>query len=261
MFSKLAILLAVVSHSAHAFSVSPSFTRQSTRCLMSDLSDDAPSDTGAVEDIVDVQSETMEPTLASAIFDELPDDGKPVTAVSKETRAKINEAILKLESVNPTEDPTSSPLLNGVWSLRYSGGYDDDWAVNSPTRQIALFVYSGGYSPGLFALSLASTLPNGLVEVGDLEISISREQPRIEAKIDVKFLGGAVNDVVVKARLDAASSMRLTETYESATVLGQTVDLPQAVQYSRDLYIAYLDEDVLIVRDGSGVPEILIRKQ
>ncbi|MCP4747682.1 MAG: hypothetical protein GY874_16310 [Desulfobacteraceae bacterium] len=83
----------------------------------------------------------MEPSIASAIFDELPDDGKPVTSVSKETRAKINEAILKLESVNPTEDPTSSPLLNGVWSLRYSGGYDDDWAVNSPTRPIALFVY------------------------------------------------------------------------------------------------------------------------
>jgi hypothetical protein len=39
----------------------------------------------------------------------------------------------------------------------------------------------------------------------------------------------SVNDVFVKARLGAASSMRLTETYESATVLGQTVDLPQAV--------------------------------
>lgn len=64
----------------------------------------------------------------------------------------------------------------------------------------------------------------------------------------------------MKASLEAQSGIRLTETYESATVLGQSVDLPKAVQYSRDLYITYLDEDVLVVRDGSGVPEILMRK-
>ncbi len=59
--------------------------------------------------------------------------------------------------------------------------------------------------------------------------------------LNVKFLGGAVNDVFVKARLGAASFMRLTETYESATVLGQTVDLPQAVILYYHLYcIIYL---------------------
>jgi hypothetical protein len=52
----------------------------------------------------------------------------------------------------------------------------------------------------------------------------------------------------------------MTETYEAASLLGQNVDLPQAVQYARDLYVTYLDEDILVVRDGSGVPEILMRK-
>lgn len=90
--------------------------------------------------------------------------------------------------------------------------------------------------------------------------AISREQPRVEAKIDVKVLGGTSNDVIVKASLEPKSDVRLTEKYESATVLGQSVDLPAAVQYSRELFITYLDEDVLVVRDGSGVPEILVRK-
>ena len=54
--------------------------------------------------------------------------------------------------------------------------------------------------------------------------------------------------------------MRFTETYESASVLGQMVDLPEALQYSRDLYVSYVDEDILVVRDGAGIPEILIRK-
>jgi len=266
---KISLLLSIVISNAAAFSVAPSFSASCNAAVgvvmkMSDMSDEFPSDS-STEDIVDVESETVEPTVNEGIVnsilgDIIPDEGKPVTSVSKEARAQINEALLKLEALNPTENPTSSPLLNGVWSLRYSGGYDEDWAVPSPTRQIALFLYSGGYSPGTFALSLASTLPSGLVEVGDLEIAISREQPRIEAKIDVKFLGGAANDVVVKSRLEVASDIRFSETYEAATVLGQSIDIPQAAQYSRDLYICYLDEDIMVVRDGSGVPEILTRK-
>ncbi len=270
MYHKLSsIVVALVTSSALAFSFVPTTHNgvrraTSTRTFMSDTSDEFPSDS-STEEIVDVESEEVEPTVSggilNSILDEIPDEGKPVTSVSKETRASINEAILKLETLNPTENPTSSPLMNGVWSLRYSGGYDEEWALPSPTRQIALFLYSGGYSPGLFALSLASTLPSGLVEVGELDISISREQPRIEAKVDVKFLGGATNDVVVKSRLEVASDVRFTETYESATVLGRAFDIPEAIQYSRELYVVYLDDDMMVVRDGSGVPEILIRKQ
>jgi hypothetical protein len=285
----------VASRSAMVRSISPS-----TAIFMSDMSDEFPSDS-STEDIVDVEAESMMPTVSegivNSILDDLPYDGKPVTVVSKETRAKINEAVLKLEAMNPTENPASSKLLNGIWTLRYAGGYEDEWAMPSPTRQIALFLYSGGYSPGIFALSLASSLPASLIEVGELSIckflllkvpfarsfemtlflvvwklvkltslfypnaAISREQPRVEAKIDVKFLGGASNDVSVKAHLEPRSDVRLSETYESATVLGQNIDIPEALQYSRDLYIAYLDEDILIVRDGSGVPEILVRKK
>lgn len=67
-----------------------------------------------------------------------------------------------------------SPLLNGVWELHYAAGYEADWALPSRTRQLALILYSGGYSPDLFALNLANKLPSVLVDVGDLEISISR---------------------------------------------------------------------------------------
>lgn len=233
------------------------------------MSDDFPSDS-SVEDVVDVESTEYEvsesESIISSILDVLPSGNRPAVSISKEARTSINEALLKLEAMNPTQQPTTSPLLNGVWSLRYAGGYEDDWALSSPTRQVALFLYSGGYSPGVFALSLAERMTSfppplrNFVEVGDLEIAISRDQPRIEAKIDVKFLGGASNDILVKAALDSSSDIRLKETYESATVLGQAIDLPQAVQYSRDLYVTYLDDDVLVVRDGSGVPEVLVRK-
>jgi len=238
--------------------------------FLSDVADDFPSDCSS-DSVVDVQSEDVKLTesdsLVASILSNIPsndglaDTQGPAINISSTARSDINEALLKLEALNPTDEPTESPLLNGVWSLRYAGGYDEDWALQSPTRQLALFLYSGGYSPGLFALRLASTLPKNIVETGDLEIAISREQPRIEAQIDVTLLGASSNSVTVKARLDSVSGVRLAETYEAATVLDQAIDLPQALQYSRDLYITYLDEEILVVRDSSGVPEILVRKQ
>lgn len=37
------------------------------------------------------------------------------------------------------------------------------------------------------------------------------------------------------------------------------MELPEILQYSRDLFVTYVDEDLLVVRDGSGVPELLVR--
>eukprot|EP00561_Arcocellulus_cornucervis_P013502 CAMPEP_0185800044 /NCGR_PEP_ID=MMETSP1322-20130828/662_1 /TAXON_ID=265543 /ORGANISM="Minutocellus polymorphus, Strain RCC2270" /LENGTH=289 /DNA_ID=CAMNT_0028495659 /DNA_START=71 /DNA_END=940 /DNA_ORIENTATION=+ len=256
--------VAVVPSASSAPILSPSVLR------MSDEEEgyDYPSDSSSEEhyetdkEAVDVETEGPNDVEAQvdSVFDLLPADLAAIDSMGSAKRADINEALLRLEQMNPTEEAAYSLLLNGVWTLRYAGGYSNEWALPSPTRQLALFLYSGGYSPGLFALSLAQKLPKALVELGELEISISREQPRIEATVPVKFLGGTENEVVVSARLDVDSSVRLTETYESATVLGNSIDLPQAVQYSRDLYVTYVDDDLLVVRDASGVPEVLVRK-
>jgi len=219
------------------------------------------SPTTAEDDTIDVENKpsTASESVVSSIMDYLPSTLGSSGEISSEDRAAINEAILRLEALNPTEDPMYSSSINGVWTLRYAGGYSES-KIPSPTRDLALFLYSGGYSPGLFALGLAQKLPAQFVELGDLEISISRSQPRIEAKIDAKLFGGAEETIEVKARLEVDSGVRFTETYESASVLGQTVDLPEALQYSRDLYVSYVDDDILVVRDGAGVPEILVRK-
>ena len=37
------------------------------------------------------------------------------------SRSELNEYILQLERLNPTEDPALSPLLNGVWEVVASG--------------------------------------------------------------------------------------------------------------------------------------------
>lgn len=241
----------------------------SSALFMADYDDSYPSDSseethytveaGDATIDVDAKPSTASESVVSSIMDYLPSSLASSGELSSEDRASINEALLKLEALNPTEDPVYSSLINGVWNLKYAGGYSES-KIPSPTRDLALFLYSGGYSPGLFALNLAQKLPSQLVELGDLEISISRSQPRIEAKIDAKLFGGSEESIIVTARLEEDSGLRFTEVYESASVLGQNVDLPEALQFSRDLYVTYVDEDILVVRDGSGIPEILVRK-
>lgn len=256
-----------IAGSANAFSIVPANKNVALARspLMSSMEDDfSPSDTSSDDfnDVVNVESEPYQPTetesLVTDVLDMIPSS---LGEASQEERAEINEAIYKLEGLNPTKEPAMSPLINGVWELRYVGGYSMDWALPSPTRQLALFLYSGGYSPGIFALSLAQKLPSGLISADDLEIAISRDQPRVEAKVGLKLLGGSSSEISVKAKLDIESDIRLRETYESATVLGNAVNIPSQIKYSRDLFVTYLDDDILIVREASGIPEVLVRKE
>lgn len=207
----------------------------------STAADDNDKDTGLVEEIVNLL-----PT--NFVVDKL----------SPQETASINEALYKLETLNPHD--AMSPLLNGVWELRYIGGYAQEFALNSPTRQLALFLYSGGYSPGLFCYQLALGLPKAILDLqsSPLTITIGRSQPRVEAGIEFKVLGNT-ETVKVQARLEVESELRLRETYQSVTVLGREQPLPGWIQYARDLYVTYVDEDLLVVRDASGIPEVLVR--
>jgi hypothetical protein len=202
----------------------------------------------------------------------------PTSIVSKElndeVRSAINEAIVRLEHMSSLASSSSSeeglalsPLLNGVWELKYYGGYTTDGFTfsASPTRQLALFLYSGGYSPGMFAYQTAlSLLPknNPFIQLGPIEITIARVQPRIEATVPIQLMNGATDSYIrITANLDVKSNIRLRETYEAMNIVGVTnLPIPSFLQYSRDIYITYVDNDLLILRDGTGVPEILIRK-
>jgi len=257
---------------SHNLSISNRSGPRSIARFMSDIPSDTPSDSPMDEepvaseeaapevegDVVTVESEEVASesgSVASTVLDLIP---TTLGEVSESTRAEINEVLFKLEALNPTNEPAQSSLLNGEWELKYSGGYVSEGAMDSPTRQIALFLYSGGYSPGIFAISLARKLPAGLVSVGDLKINIFEQQPRIQASVDLSLPIGE-SSVQVKAALMAESEIRLRETYESAEVMGKTIEIPELLQYSRELYVTYLDDDLLVVRDGSGIPELLVR--
>merc|ERR1719238_413948 len=162
-------------------------------------------------------------------------------------RAVVGEILLALEAQNPTRSPATSPLLNGKWK----------------------FLYASGASPGLKGLQLllkgaksAPKSPSGaeLVDVRETFLTIKEEQPRAEASVGVRLLS-VENTVKLSSKLEAESAVRLVETYEAAESEYMSLRLPfsSPVQYKRSVLISYLDEEMMVVRDSVGRPDVLVR--
>jgi hypothetical protein len=112
---------------------------------------------------------------------------------------------------------------------RYGMGFFD-----SPTREIALALYTGGFRAGLLA-NFVSKLPGPLatvVELNDVELSIKREQPRVEASASVVVVGSE-QKLSLKGELKATSAVRLEETLVKANFFGQSTDLQVCPRSSR----------------------------
>jgi len=183
----------------------------------------------------------------------------PVSTASESTRAAVLELLAKLEPTNPTEAPATSPLLNGCWTVAYTGYAPGP--LKSPTRPIALFLYAGGYTPGLAGLAIADALPDSLVSAGELTVTIARDQPRVEAATTLSVVGAGARDVKIQASLEAETAMRLRETYDAFDLgAGGKREFPDQLKYQRNVFVTYLDDELLIARDDSGVPSVLLRK-
>ena len=162
-------------------------------------------------------------------------------------RAVVGEILLALEAQNPTRSPATSPLLNGKWK----------------------FLYASGASPGLKGLQLllkgsknAPKSPSGadLIDVQDTYLTIGAEQPRATAEVKVRVLSFE-NTVKLASRLEAESAVRLVETYDAAESEYMSLRLPfqSPVQYKRSVLISYLDDEMMVVRDSLGRPDVLMR--
>ena len=82
----------------------------------------------------------------------------------------------------------------------------------------------------------------------------------MEASSSLTLPGQASQTVKVRATLEAESAVRLRETHTEVDVFGRTFNLPAALQYTRQMYVSYVDDELLIVKDESGIPDILLRK-
>ncbi|CAI0406672.1 unnamed protein product [Linum tenue] len=183
----------------------------------------------------------------------------------------VNERITGLERLNPTPRPTTSPYLEGRWN----------------------FEWFGAGSPGLFAARLLfQRFPSDLANFSNMDVVIKEGKARATA--NMKLLYSIESTVTLSSQLTVEGPLRMKEEYiegiletpkviEEAVpeqlkgVLGQAIStvqqlpvpirdliagglrIPLTGTFQRLFLISYLDEEILIMRDAAGVPEVLTR--
>ncbi|CAA7408004.1 unnamed protein product [Spirodela intermedia] len=187
-------------------------------------------------------------------------------------RIDVNERIVGLERLNPTPRPTTSPFLEGRWNF--------EW-------------YSAG-SPGLLASKLLfERFPTGVANLTSLNMLVKEGYSKVTANL--KFLNSVITgNFLLTTKLSVEGPSRLKEEYFEGVFempkvseesipeqlkgpFGQAVGslqqlplpirdaissglrIPLSGTYQRLFMISYLDEEILIVRDASGSPDVLTR--
>lgn len=175
-------------------------------------------------------------------------------------RSDLATKLPALEASNPTSNPAYSDLLSGKWIVKYTGSVAKG-PIDSPTREIALLMYAAGFGPGNAALSVANRLPDNLVEVKMLSLDISRLPGESRATLALRLLNGQTDsDVELVCDLAADGPAKLIETGKEVILNKQApVEIPSQLRYTRDLFVTYLDSELMIARDATGSPDILVR--
>ncbi|BBN09821.1 hypothetical protein MPTK1_4g22980 [Marchantia polymorpha subsp. ruderalis] len=184
----------------------------------------------------------------------------------------VNEKILVLERMNPTPRPTTSPFLEGLWE----------------------FQYAGARSPGLVAAKiLLKRFPSALASLTSLTLTIL-DGENAKATGTLKFFNSVESSFTLTTKLAVEGPVKLKEQYVEGLfapptvtegnipsqfkgiadqiasaverlpssvkeVINGGVKLPLTNTFSRELLISYLDEEVMVVRDKSGIPDVLVR--
>jgi len=173
-------------------------------------------------------------------------------------RLLVSEMLTKVEATCPETQPAYSALMNGEWEVVYSGGVSPG-PVPSPTREIALLMYAGGFTPGSFLLSAGNKLPENLLYLSKPVITICPTQPRACVTVSATAFGNQ-QELILRTKLEAESPGRLRETYYETEVAGNTIPLPDPLKWERLLFVTYIDASMMVVRDETGAPDILLRQ-
>ncbi|KAE8680598.1 putative plastid-lipid-associated protein 13 [Hibiscus syriacus] len=186
-------------------------------------------------------------------------------------RIDVNERITGLERLNPSPRPTTSPFLEGLWN----------------------FEWFGSGSHGLFAARVIfERFPSTLAGMSKMNLLLKDGSAKVTAHL--KLLNSIESKFILSTKVSVEGPLRMKEEYvegifESPTIVEETIpeqlkgaysqalttaqQLPVPVRdavarglrvplsgtFQRLFMISYLDEEILIIRDTAGIPEVLTR--
>lgn len=221
----------------------------------------------AVEDVregsVNLLEERERDEAKEQLIQLLEEDGlakEIMTPEGRPLRGRLDEVIKRVERTSPTWEPVYSDLLDGTWHVRFSGSYAPG-LLQSPTRELAQLLYAGGFFPGNALSSFSSGSFGKLlgVEVENRQVQIRGGGIDVESSAEMTVFGQR-EKVSYKAELMPLSSNRMSEEILSLDLPSPLGTQEPAVALRRQLLVTYLDETMMIVRDESGVPDVLVKE-
>ncbi|KAL3327128.1 hypothetical protein AABB24_037695 [Solanum stoloniferum] len=186
-------------------------------------------------------------------------------------RADVNERIIALERLNPTPRPTTSPFLEGLWNFEWFGTSSPVFLATRllfgriPSTLANLskldLLIRNGYGTAIAHVKLLNTIENKFV----LSSKFSVEGPlrMKEEYVEGIFETPKVDEDIVPEQLKGALDQAVNTLQQLPVPIIDTVSrglkIPLGEAFQRLIIISYLDEEILIVRNTAGEPEVLTR--
>ncbi|XP_073001121.1 probable plastid-lipid-associated protein 13, chloroplastic [Typha latifolia] len=183
----------------------------------------------------------------------------------------VNERIVGLERLNPTLRPTTSPFLEGRWSFEWiAAGSPGSFAARylferSPTNLAYLMglhmLIKDGYSKVTANLKFLDTIESKFLLTTKLSLEgpMRMKEEYVEGFLETPTFSEAAIPEQLKGALGQAAGtlQQLPAPIRDAFTNG--LKLPLSGTFQRLFMISYLDEEIMIIRDSAGAPDVLTR--
>ncbi|PIA48590.1 hypothetical protein AQUCO_01400878v1 [Aquilegia coerulea] len=185
-------------------------------------------------------------------------------------RIDVNERITGLERLNPTPRPTTSPFLEGRWNCEWLGTSSPILFVTKliferfPSTLVSLLGVDVAIKDGYAIVTANTKFLNSIESKFILTTKLSVEGPlrMKEESVEGVFETPKVNEEAIPEQLKGALGQAVGTLQQlplPTDLMTSGLKIPLGGLYERLYMISYLDEEILILRDTSGVPEVLTR--
>lgn len=186
-------------------------------------------------------------------------------------RIDVNERIISLERLNPTPRPTTSPFLEGLWQFKWIGAQSPGQLAarvllqRFPTAIATLtemtLLISDGSATASASFNVFNTISSSVTLTSKLAVEgpLRLKEEYVEGILSTPTIQeGSVPTLVQNAYEQVLGAIqRLPDSLKG--ILSNGVKIPLTGAFERQLLISYLDDEILVARDVSGVPEVLYR--
>ncbi|KAI3867995.1 hypothetical protein MKX03_035211 [Papaver bracteatum] len=191
--------------------------------------------------------------------------------ISDLQRIDVNERITGLERLNPTPRPTTSPFLEGLWNLEWLGaGTSGLFAAkflferfpSSLAKLIQMNVLiKDGYAKTTANLKLLNSVENKFVLLTKMSVEgpLRMKEEYVEGVLEMPTVSEEAIPDQIKGSLGQAITTLQQLSVPIKDVLTNGLKVPLSGTFQRLIMISYLDEEILIIRDAMGVPDVLTR--